>query len=316
MIDIYKNTETNKSLVKLATIEKGCWIDLKRPTEEELKYVISKTGVDETLLKYTLDEEETSHIDTDENQLLVSINMPITDKNKKGKFYTTMPIGIIIVGDEYIITISSNNFQLLDMLNKKKTVVGEIATYKKSRLAFQLLYITAVEFLRYLTFISSDMEAFEDNLTKTMSNNQLLKLINYQKSMIFLSTALKTNQSVMERLKRGKLIKLYEEDEDILEDATIENRQAIEMATTYSEILNGMTDIFGTVVSNNLNNVMKLLTSLTVIISIPTLIASILGMNVTFPFNTGKIGFYVITAITIVITALVTIWLNKRDMLK
>lgn len=316
MIDIYKNTETNKSLVKLHTIEKGCWIDLKRPTEEELKYVISKTGVDETLLKYTLDEEETSHIDTDENQLLVSINMPITDKNKKGKFYTTMPIGIIIVGDEYIITISSNNFQLLDMLNKKKTVVGEIATYKKSRLAFQLLYITAVEFLRYLTFISSDMEVFEDNLTKTMSNNQLLKLINYQKSMIFLSTALKTNQSVMERLKRGKLIKLYEEDEDILEDATIENRQAIEMATTYSEILNGMTDIFGTVVSNNLNNVMKLLTSLTVIISIPTLIASILGMNVTFPFNTGKIGFYVITAITIVITALVTIWLNKRDMLK
>lgn len=316
MIDIYKNTEINKSLVKLDTIEKGCWIDLKRPTEEELKYVISKTGVDETLLKYTLDEEETSHIDTDENQLLVSINMPITDKNKKGKFYTTMPIGIIIVGDEYIITISSNNFQLLDMLNKKKTVVGEIATYKKSRLAFQLLYITAVEFLRYLTFISSDMEAFEDNLTKTMSNNQLLKLINYQKSMIFLSTALKTNQSVMERLKRGKLIKLYEEDEDILEDATIENRQAIEMATTYSEILNGMTDIFGTVVSNNLNNVMKLLTSLTVIISIPTLIASILGMNVTFPFNTGKIGFYVITAITIVITTLVTIWLNKRDMLK
>ena len=316
MIDIYKNTETSKSLVKLDSIENGCWIDLKRPTEDELKYVISKTGVDETLLKCTLDEEETSHIDTDENQLLVSINMPITDKNKKGKFYTTMPIGIIIVGDEYIITISSNDFHLLDMLNKKKTVVGEIATYKKSRLAFQLLYITAVEFIRYLTFISSDMEVFEDNLTKTMSNNQLLKLINYQKSMIFLSTALKTNQSVMERLKRGKLVKLYEEDEDILEDATIENRQAIEMATTYSEILNGMTDIFGTVVSNNLNNVMKLLTSLTVIISIPTLIASILGMNVTFPFDTGKAGFYVITAITIVVTALVTIWLNKRDMLK
>lgn len=316
MISIYKNTEINKTLVKLDKIEKGTWIDLKKPSAEELDYVIRETGVDETLLKYTLDEEETSHIDTDENQLLVSINMPITDKNKKGKFYTTMPIGILIVGDEYIITISSKDFKLLDMLNKKKTLVGEISTYKKSRLAFQLLYITAVEFLKYLTFISRDMEVFEDNLTKSMSNMQLLKLINYQKSMIFFSTALKTNQSVMERLKRGKLIKIYDEDEDILEDATIENRQAMEMASTYSEILNGMTDIFGTVVSNNLNNVMKLLTSLTVIISIPTLIASILGMNVTFPFGTGKVAFYVITAITVVITALVTIWLNKKDMLK
>lgn len=316
MMTIYQNTEVDKNLVKLDKIEKGCWIDLKKPTADELNYVINNTGVDETLLKYTLDEEETSHIDTDDNQLLVSINMPITDKNTKGKFYTTMPIGILIVGDDYIITISSKDFHLLDMLNKKKTLVGEIATYKKSRLAFQLLYITAVEFLKYLTFISNDMEIFEDNLTKTMSNTQLLKLINYQKSMIFLSTALKTNQSVMERLKRGKLIKIYDEDEDILEDATIENRQAMEMATTYSEILNGMTDIFGTVVSNNLNNVMKLLTSLTVIISIPTLIASILGMNVTFPFDTGKVAFYVITIITVTITALVAIWLNKKDMLK
>lgn len=316
MITIYKNTETDKTLVKLDRIEKGSWIDLKKPTEEELKYVIESTGVDEMLLKYTLDEEETSHIDTDENQLLVSINMPITDKNTKGKFYTTMPIGILIVGDEYIITISSKDFKLLDMLNKKRTLVGEIATYKKSRLAFQLLYITAVEFLRYLTYISRDMEVFEDNLTKNMSNTQLLKLINYQKSMIFLNTALKTNQSVMERLKRGKLLKLYEEDEDILEDATIENRQAKEMASTYSEILNGMTDIFGTVVSNNLNNVMKLLTSLTVIISIPTLIASILGMNVTFPFDTGKNGFYIISGVTVAVTVFVTIWLNKKDMLK
>jgi len=316
MIKILKNTETQKKLVELEEIEKGCWIDLEKPTEKEIKKVIDATGVDENLLAYALDEEETSHIDTEEDQVLVSINMPITEKNNKGKYYTTMPIGILIVRDDYVITISSGKFNLIDMLCKKKTVVGEIATYKKSRLAFQLLYISAVEFLKYLTYISRDMEAFEDNLTKSMSNTELLKLINYQKSMIFFNTALKTNQSVMERLKRGKLIRLYEEDEDILEDAAIENRQAMEMATTYGEILNGMIDIFGTVVSNNLNNVMKLLTSITVIISIPTLIASILGMNVTFPFSTGITGFYITIVITIIITGLVTIWLNKKDMLK
>ena len=315
MIKILKNTEQGKKLKELDKIELGCWIDLEKPTEKEIAYVIKETGVDETLLKYALDEEETSHIDTEDDQILVSINMPITEKNKRGKVYTTMPLGILVVRDDYVITISSEKFSLIDMLSRKKTIVGEIATYKKSRLAFQLIYITSVEFLRYLTYISRDMEAFEDNLTKSMSNKELLKLINYQKSMIFFNTALKTNQAVMERLRRGKLIKLYEEDEDILEDAVIENRQAMEMATTYSEILNGMTDIFGTVVSNNLNNVMKLLTSITLIISIPTLIASIMGMNVTFPFNTGVYGFYGVVGVTSIITILVTIWLNKKDML-
>ena len=315
MIKILKNTEQDKNLKELERIEKGCWIDLVKPTEKEMAYVIKETGVDETLLKYALDEEETSHIDTEDDQILVSINMPITEKNKRGKVYTTMPLGILVVRDDYVITISSEKFSLMDMLSRKKTIVGEIATYKKSRLAFQLIYITSVEFLRYLTYISRDVETFEDNITKTMSNKELLKLINYQKSMIFLNTALKTNQAVMERLRRGKFIKLYEEDEDILEDAVIENRQAMEMAATYSEILNGMTDIFGTVVSNNLNNVMKLLTSITLIISIPTLIASIMGMNVEFPFNTGVYGFYGVLGITSVITVIVAIWLNKKDML-
>jgi len=315
MIKILKNTEQDKKLKELEQIEKGCWIDLVKPTEKEMAYVIKETGVDETLLKYALDEEETSHIDTEDDQILVSINMPITEKNKRGKVYTTMPLGILVVRDDYLITISSEKFSLMDMLSRKKTIVGEIATYKKSRLAFQLIYITSVEFLRYLTYISRDVEAFEDNITKTMSNKELLKLINYQKSMIFFNTALKTNQAVMERLRRGKLIKLYEEDEDILEDAVIENRQAMEMAATYSEILNGMTDIFGTVVSNNLNNVMKLLTSITLIISIPTLIASIMGMNVEFPFTTGVNGFYGVLGITAVITVIVGICLNKKDML-
>lgn len=315
MIKILKNTEENKTLKELDKIELGCWIDLEKPTEKEIDYVIKETGVDETLLKYALDEEETSHIDTEDDQILVSINMPITERNKRGKVYTTMPLGILVVRDDYVITISSSKFSLIEMLSRKKTIVGEIATYKKSRLAFQLIYITSVEFLRYLTYISRDMEKFEDNLTKSMSNKELLNLINYQKSMIFFNTALKTNQAVMERLRRGKLIKLYEEDEDILEDAVIENRQAMEMATTYSEILNGMTDIFGTVVSNNLNNVMKLLTSITLIISIPTLITSFMGMNVDFPFNTSTNGFYAIVGLTAAITTIVAIWLNKKDML-
>lgn len=315
MIKVIKNTEQDTSLKELEDIEVGSWIDLEKPTEKELKYVIEKTGVDETLLRYALDEEEISHIDTEDDQILISINLPITENTKKGKLYTTMPLGILIVRDEYVITISSCKFSLLDMLGRKKTIVGQIATFKKSRLAFQLLYITSVEFLKYLTYISKDIDNFEDNLTKSIKSKDLLKLLNYQKSMIFFNTALKTNQAVMERLNRGKFIKLYEEDEDILEDAVIENRQAMEMATTYGEILNGMTEIFGNVVSNNLNDVMKLLTSITLIISVPTLISSIMGMNVKFPFNVGIPGFYGVMGISVLITIIVTIWLNRKNML-
>lgn len=315
MIKILKNTEENKTILEIKNIEKGCWIDLIKPTEAELKRVISETGADETLLRYALDEEETSHIDTEDDQVLVSFNMPITESNKRGKVYTTMPIGVLVVRDDFVITISNASFKLLDMLNKKKAIVGQICTYKKTRLAFQLLYITSVEFLRYLTYISRDLEVYEENLAKSMNSKELFKLINYQKSMIFFNTAIKTNQAVMERLNRGKLIKVYEEDEDILEDAAIENRQALEMSKTYSDILNGMTEVFGTVVSNNLNDVMKLLASITLIISIPTFIASLFGMNVQFPLPGGLNGFYTILGIMAVTTIIVTVWLKRKDLL-
>ena len=123
MIKILKNTEQDKNLKELDKIEIGCWIDLEKPTEKEIDYVIKETGVDETLLKYALDEEETSHIDTEDDQILVSINMPITEKNKRGKVYTTMPLGILVVRDDYVITISSSKFSLMEMLKRKKTMV-------------------------------------------------------------------------------------------------------------------------------------------------------------------------------------------------
>ena len=133
--------------------------------------------------------------------------------------------------------------------------------------------------------------------------------------MVYFDAALKSNQSVMERLKRGKIIKLYEEDEDILEDAAIENRQAMEMVTTYSEILNGMIEVFGTMVSNNLNLIMKFLTSISILISIPTLIASILGMNVIFPFATNVVGFWGIILVSILATVITWAYLKKKDLM-
>lgn len=273
-------------------------------------------GVDARLLNYTLDTEETSHIDTEEDGLLVSINVPTTEKCKSGYMYTTIPLGMLVVRDDYFITISSDSLNVYERLKRQKEIVGEIATYKKSRLIFQILYITSVDFLRYLSVISKELDKFEEKLDKTITNTELLKLVTYQKTMIYFNTSLKTNQSVMERISRGKHVKIYDEDEDILDDAAIENRQAIEMASTYSDILNGMTDVYGTIVSNNLNNVMKFLTSVTLIMTIPTLISSIMGMNVVFPFVINVYSFWIVMAVIIICTLIATIWLKNKNMLK
>ena len=288
------------------------------PTEEEINYVIEKTGVDRGFIENSLDTEERSHIDIEEDQILVSINVPIKERSAKStkvRRYTTIPLGMIIVRDDYIITVSSEKLDVLKNISSERIILGEFATYKKSRIVFQVLYKVAEEYIMFLDIINRDIEKFEDKLEKTMQNQELVKLIHFQKSMIYFDAALKSNQSVMERLKRGKIIKLYEEDEDILEDAAIENRQAMEMVTTYSEILNGMIEVFGTMVSNNLNLVMKFLTSITILISVPTLISSILGMNVAFPFATGVIGFWIVMGISVLATVLTWVYLKKKDLI-
>lgn len=139
--------------------------------------------------------------------------------------------------------------------------------------------------------------------------------MNLEKSLVYFTTALKSNEVVMEKTLRGKIIKLYDEDEDILEDAIIENKQAIEMSKIYSDILNGSMDAYASIISNNLNGVMKMLTSITIILAIPTLIASLWGMNVPVPMQNSNIGFIVLVISTIIITAITVIWLKVRDLL-
>ncbi len=316
MIKILKTNEKTKELEKVKVIEKGCWIKLFEPTKEEINLVIEETGVDRTLIEYALDIEEISHIDTEEDQVLISINVPVLEKVSKRKTYTTLPLGMIIVRDDYFITISTEKLDILDTITTQKVVLGEFSTYKKSRIIFQILYMAAGDYIRYLALVNKDIEKFEDKLDRTVQNEELMHLISFQKAMIYFDTALKSNQTVMERLKRGKIIKLYEEDEDILEDANIENRQAMEMVATYSQILNGIIDVFGTMISNKLNTVLKFLTSITILLAVPTLIASIVGMNVVFPFETTTVkGFYIIISFSVIVTAFCSWFLRKKDMI-
>ena len=140
-------------------------------------------------------------------------------------------------------------------------------------------------------------------------------MLGLEKSLVYITTSLKSNEIVMEKTLRGRIIKLYEEDEDLLEDAIVENKQAIEMSKIYSDILNETMDMYASIISNNINDVMKFLTSITIILAIPTLVASLWGMNVPVPFQTYQYGFLALMGIASVVTIIAMIWLKKRNML-
>jgi magnesium transporter len=313
MVDIYiTNVKTGK-IEKIDEPIKGCWINIVKPTEQEIKEVAKMVDVNEELLKYPLDISEKAHIDIEGSEVLIIVDSPVTEIKSDKKVYTTLPLGMLIVRDDLFITISQVKINVIEnILNSNK--LNYIYTDKKSRFVFQILFDVSKDYIRYLTYISQDLDKFEEHMTKTMSNKELLNIMSFEKTMIYFDASTKANQVVLQKLNRGNFIKLYEEDSEILEDTLIENKQAIEMIQTYSDILNGIIDIFGTMVSNNLNRVMKFLTSITIIIAIPTMIASFLGMNIDFPFNTNIIGFYFVIAISIIATLVTVAWLKRKDM--
>ena len=316
MIKMYNtDLKTNKT-EETQEFKKGNWINMVAPTEEEIKKVCKKLKIQEDFIRYSLDNEEKARIDIeeDDNTILFIIDVPIIEKENNEQVYSTMPLGMIVVRDDYFITVSLKSNRVVGELEKSK---NNIITYKKSRMILQLFYKNAELYLKYLKKINKETEIAESVLKKSLKNKELLKMLSLEKSLVYFTTSLKSNEVVMEKTLRGKIIKLYDEDEDILEDAIIENKQAIEMSQIYSNILNGTMDAYASIISNNLNGVMKFLTSITIILAIPTMIASYWGMNIQVPmqFTNSPWSFYIVVAFSVILGIIAMIWLKKKDML-
>lgn len=315
MLKIYNtDIETNK-LEEIKEFKKGSWINLVNPSEQEIKKVCESANIQEDFIRDALDFEEKARIDKEEDDdtTLFVVDVPIVEKNEENDVYTTMPLGMIVVRDDFFITVSLRKNKVIEDFEKRK--IKDFQTYKKSKLIFQILYLNSSYYLSYLKLINKETEIAEYILKNSMKNKELLKLLSLEKSLVYFTTSLKSNELVMERTLRGKIIKLYEDDEDILEDAITENKQAIEMAKIYSDILNGTMEAYASIISNNLNGVMKFLTSITIVLAIPTMISSFWGMNVNLPFQDSKLGFVIMIAISAILTLVVTWWLKKKDML-
>lgn len=313
MINFYTMDE-NKKIKEITKMEKECWIDIINPNFEELEKISKKTNTDLDLLTKLLDDEELPRIEEGDNATLIVVDTPyVTDSKYKHK-YNTDPLGIIINNDGYFITVSLKKSSLLgDFKNNK---VRNFSVKKRTKFVIQILLRMSALYQKELTSINNYINKKEKTLYKSTDNKELLDLLNIEKTLVYFSTSLKANDIVLERLSKGNILTLYEEDEDLLEDALIENKQAIEMAGIYREILTSMTDTYASIISNNLNDVMKFLTSITIVLSIPTMVASFLGMNVPMGnIGTSKESFIIILAVSFIVSILITIILKKKNML-
>lgn len=311
MIKFYK-TENNQ-ITKIANYIDGCWINVVNPTSEEISYLVDDLKIDKDFVMSSLDEEESSRIENEDNTTLVIIDMPVlTNEDNDTVHYTTMPIGIII-SPTNIITISfKENPVIQDFENG---LVKNVKTELKTRFLLNLLFRGATRYLQYLKQIDRLSSNLENKLHKSMKNQELIALLGLEKSLVYFSTSLKSNEVTLEKILRGRVIKMYEDDQDLLEDVLIEVKQAIEMANIYSSILSGTMDAFASIISNNLNIVMKVLTSITILMSIPTMIFSYYGMNITGGLFLDQFQWFPMT-ISVVATIAVWLILLKKDMFK
>ncbi|HHW36458.1 MAG TPA: magnesium transporter CorA family protein [Bacillales bacterium] len=292
-------------------IVKGCWVNLISPTEEEINYTANQLQIPMDFLKDPLDEEERSRIEKEDDNILIIINMPLVTRDEFDRpIYDTIPLGMIITKDCFV-TICLKDNPIFHLFSQNK--VKQFFTFKKTRFALQMLYLTATSYLRFLKQINKQTDEIESELHQSMKNKELFSLLNLEKSLVYFMTSLKSNNIVMQKMLRSSYLRMYEDDKELLEDVIIENQQAIEMAETHSSILSGMMDAFASVISNNLNMVMKFLTSFTIILALPTMVASFYGMNVSIPFQDYPHAFFIAMFISILFASITAfIFWKKR----
>ncbi|AID45397.1 Magnesium and cobalt transport protein CorA [Candidatus Arthromitus sp. SFB-mouse-NL] len=309
MICIYKTS--NNILERIDNIESGCWINIVQPSEQELLFISKKTDISLDLLNAALDEEETSRIDVELSNILIIVDVPFTSIEENSLTYGTYPLGIIS-NDNYIITISiKKNKVISDFIDGK---IKNFYTNKRPRFTLQILNKITTYFLLYLRQIDKKSQLIHNKIHKSMKNKELMQLLSLEKSLVYFSTSLKSNEMTLEKLLKYDFIQKYEEDKHLLEDVIIDNKQAIEMAHIYASVLSSLLEFFAALISNNLNMVMKFLASMTIVISVPSIIFTMWGSNVPLPFANNPFGFLILLLIALLLSSIIAIILYKKGM--
>ncbi len=299
MVNIYSSVENGK-LDEIDEIIDGCWINMVNPTEKDIQHYAGVLDIDVDFIKAALDQEERARLEHNEDNdaVLLVFDYPYVEFDNETKVYETIPIGIIYTNRCIVTVCTAENLVIKRFLSNN---VKGFYTYKKVRFMLQILFRISTLYIEYLKQINKHIDYLEEALAKNMSNNELQQILYLEKSLIYFSTSLRSNDFVLERLKRFRFVNRYEEDEDLIEDILIENKQALDMAKIYTTILENMMEVYSTIISNNVNESMQMLTALTVVAAIPTFITGFFGMNVFLPLQSNQFMYIIIFLFCIVI---------------
>jgi magnesium transporter len=307
MITIYKSIEHELCTIPDPVV--GSWLNVVQPTMEEISRLI-ELGIPHDYITYSLDVDERARSERENGEHLILLRVSYFEGESADIPYITVPLGIILT-DHYIVTICRQENEVVQEMMRLK----DLSTVKRNRFVLRLLLRAATRYLTHLRQITKAVDALEDQLQLSTRNKEVLALLKYQKSLTLFTTALKSHELMMKRLQQSQIFRAFEEDEDLLEDVLTETQQAIEMTNISSNILSNMMDAFASIISNNLNTVMKFLASITIIVSLPTLITSFYGMNVKLPFDSHVLAYLGILILVVVLTAAVGIIFWKQDWL-
>jgi magnesium transporter len=296
---------------KLNIVDKytdGCWVDVQRPSADELAVVSRETGIDLDYLSYPLDPDERSRFEREDGQLLIIMQTSYRLGETSDIPFDTVPLGIMHTDHCLVTVCAQENPVVKDLVSG---LMKTVHTAKKNRLTLQLFLRNAQRFLIDVRQINKQVDRTEDRLESSTQNKELLELLRLEKSLVYFMTALKANELMMERVKRDRIFEMYEEDADLLDDVLIENLQAIEMVGIASNILTSMSGTFASVINNNVNQVVKLLTVTTILVAIPTLITGVFGMNVPIPLQAHPYMFGVVLALMFGVSGLLAFLFYK-----
>jgi len=308
LITTYKGT--TEDLQQVSTYEPGAWINVVNPSPREIELLVSWFNIPSDYFTDPLDVDERARVEREEGALLILLRTPRKEPPGAILPYSTLPLGIVFT-QNVIITVSLTEVDVIQEFTGGK--VRQFSTGEQTRFVLLLFFRTALLFLQYLKEINRMTTSVERSLYKALKNEKLIQLLNLEKSLVFFITSLRSNALMMEKFNTTGCMRMTDEDRDLYEEMIIENRQAIEMANIYTNILSDMMDAFASVISNNLNVVMKLLTTVTIILMIPTLVASFYGMNVELPYQHSPHAFLLTLAISLVIAAVSIIIFWRKD---
>ena len=316
MLTVIKKTRSHHGITTESCIGDSCdgvWIRLTAPTSSEITQTADALDLPHDVLLAALDEDESSRLEVEEDYVLIILDVPHMDEDEgDALLYQTYPLSIIHTNNA-IATVCLKDTVVLGRFERGG--VREFSTVQRSRFTLQILREVAAYYLACLRRIDRMSTETEQRLQRSLRNEELIQMLSLGKSLVYFSTSLKANQTVLRRLLRLDLFKQYPEDQDVLEDVLIENEQAMEMADIYTNILNSTMDAYASVISNNLNVVMKVLTSAAIVMAVPTVIASLYGMNVQdIPLAETVGAFWSVVLISGVMSLLVGLWLKRRGM--